>query len=89
MLYRAPSARYRGVDFDDSAENDNAPVALVRVVGHIIAAARVDRARGDKVLVQVIDEFENVALHSSRYGDIVDQAELPIQATTATERLRN
>ena len=64
-----------------TSENDGksgdprlAPVALLLAAGNIVSAVLVDRARVEEVLVQMVDEFEDVAIHGPGHGDVVDQA---------------
>lgn len=40
---------------------------------YVVAAIQIDRARSDEVLVQVVDVFEDIALHVTRHADVVDQ----------------
>lgn len=50
-----------------------APVALLCAAGDVVSPVLVDRTRVEEVLVQVVDEFEDVAIHGSGHGDVVDQ----------------
>lgn len=51
----------------------NAPVTFFWFVRHIIAALLVNGTGVEEMLVQMVDEFEHVALHGARHGDIIDK----------------
>jgi hypothetical protein len=57
---------------------DDAPISLIRIRRYVVPALVVNRARRDKVLVEVVDIFEDVALHGAGYGYVVDQASRPM-----------
>jgi len=50
------------------------PVAFQWVLRDIIAASGVDTAGVDKMLMQVIDKFEDIPLHGAGDRDVVNQA---------------
>ena len=50
------------------------PITLGWIQRNIITAFRIDRARVNKMLVEMVYKLEDVAFHRPRDGDIVNQA---------------
>jgi hypothetical protein len=50
------------------------PISFSWVVRHIVPSFLVERAWIKEVLVQMVYIFEDVSFHSSRHGNIIDQA---------------
>ena len=51
---------------------------------HVVLSPCVDRERRHKVLVDVVHVLEHIALHSTRDGDMVDQATAFMLSTTVS-----
>lgn len=51
------------------------PVSFVRIVGNVVSPFIIDRTRGHKMLVQMVDIFQDVPFHRSRYGNVINQTE--------------
>lgn len=61
----------------ESGEATRAPVAFLRVVRNVVPTALVDRTRVEEVFVQMVNKFQDVALHRTGDGNIVDQTVRP------------
>lgn len=53
---------------------ESPPVALLCVAGDIVSPILVDGTWVKEMLVQVVDEFQHIALHRPGNSDIVDEA---------------
>lgn len=61
----------RCCEIDERQEDE--PITLVGLVRHVITTMLVDRAWAEEVFMQMINKFENVALHRAGNSNIVDE----------------
>lgn len=55
-------------------EDDIAPVAFCRIRRYVVPSFGVNRTRVKEVFVEVVHKLEDIAVHRSGNGDVVDQA---------------
>ncbi len=51
----------------------NVPVPLIWVQRNIVFSLRINRARIEKMFMQMVDIFEDISLHCARNSDVVNQ----------------
>ncbi len=61
---------------EPSIKERHVPVTLGGDVRYVVPPIFIDTARGNEVLMQVVDKLEYIALHRTRNGDVIYHAQV-------------